>query len=708
MRGFQPQQGRPAQQPPSGEGGGLSKEAVMEAILRQAAERQQQPSAPQAPAADFLRNPGAIVRDRERKAMGYANGGPVRGSGTGTSDEVQDAVPEGTYIMPTDSTRAIGEQNLAVMGGGKKVPVNLSNGEFKLPPEQVHAIGVQALDRMKDATHTPVAARGFAPGARQQAEPPLFFADGGVVDEENARRFVKVPETIGHQPGRQQPTATATPAAPQGMSDAQRAAAIGQIPTGGITAPARQAPAAAPAAPAAASVQPSSVGFMPGTRAVFNESGKAIGDLAGQGRYGAAAGEAARAALAYLPAIADDVIGGAARAVLPGIADAGKQFLGMNNNASATEPPTPAAPAPAAPPVSPGGNSAYGLGSSVPDLRKSGALPSGETAAPPPPADTPTSPTAPPGNEVAPGVYSHGRGQYSDNAAGMGFAPAFTGRPNAQNMAAADALAGRDSQRSMGAVLSAQQPQTPAVQAPTALHSGNSWQARNDLRNLEVAASSIAHQSGRVTNDRGRVINPGVGDNGAREAYLAAVKNDLALRGAQPGLDAAAMRENASLQREGMQQSGFDRRAAMQQAGETGRANVRNAIDQGRLNLDQQVRGFDIRAGERQERLYQKYEAAKSPEEKSAIAQQIRDLSGKQTESPWKIQVTPATKNADGSTTEGSIYRYNGQTGQVERVDAGATAPAAPMPPKDQLKAGQVYQTPRGPARWDGKQFAAV
>ena len=93
-----------------------------------------------------------------------------------------------------------------------------------------------------------------------------------------------------------------------------------------------------------------------------------------------------------------------------------------------------------------------------------------------------------------PGVYSHGRGQYSDNAAGMGFAPAFTGRPNAQNMAAADALAGRDSQRSMGAVLSAQQPQTPAVQAPTALHSGNSWQARNDLRNLEVAASSIGFE----------------------------------------------------------------------------------------------------------------------------------------------------------------------------------------------------------------------
>ena len=115
-----------------------------------------------------------------------------------------------------------------------------------------------------------------------------------------------------------------------------------------------------------------------------------------------------------------------------------------------------------------------------------------------------------------------------------------------QNMAAADALAGRDNLRSMGAA-QASAAQMPMAQAPIALHSGNSWQARNDLRNLEVAASSIAHQSGRVTNDRGRVINPGVGDNGAREAYQAALKQDLAMRSAQPGLDLETNKSNNSL-----------------------------------------------------------------------------------------------------------------------------------------------------------------
>ncbi len=121
---------------------------------------------------------------RAAKTSGYAGGGVVRGPGTGTSDDVQDAVAPGTYIMPADSTQQVGAQNLETMGArgfqpGRKVAVNLSNGEFKLPPEQVHAIGVQALDQMKDATHAPV--RGFSPGARPPAppEPRFFFANGG-------------------------------------------------------------------------------------------------------------------------------------------------------------------------------------------------------------------------------------------------------------------------------------------------------------------------------------------------------------------------------------------------------------------------------------------------------------------------------------------------------------------------------------------------
>ncbi len=102
----------------------------------------------------------------------------IQGSGTGTSDEIKKDVAAGSYIMPADSTKTIGSNNLKNMGN--PTPVNLSNGEFQLSPDQVHSVGVQALDAMKDQTHTPVdqPQLGFKPG---QNKPELFFANGGLV-----------------------------------------------------------------------------------------------------------------------------------------------------------------------------------------------------------------------------------------------------------------------------------------------------------------------------------------------------------------------------------------------------------------------------------------------------------------------------------------------------------------------------------------------
>ncbi len=86
--------------------------------------------------------------------LGFANGGMIRGPGTGTSDDIEAEMPAGSYVMPADSTEQIGAQGLA--GLGAPADVNVSNGEYQLPPEQVHAVGVQALDQMKDQTHAPV------------------------------------------------------------------------------------------------------------------------------------------------------------------------------------------------------------------------------------------------------------------------------------------------------------------------------------------------------------------------------------------------------------------------------------------------------------------------------------------------------------------------------------------------------------------------
>lgn len=152
-----------------------------------------------------------------------AQGGPVEGPGTGTSDSIKKEVPAGSFIMPADSTARLGlnpeaikryKESLAAkdadppqLGARKNVPVNLSNGEYELPPEQVHAVGVQALEQARDATHTPTGGRGFdreafmefkkgkeimprlgfnpqmAQQYKAQQGKQQFFADGGLVED---------------------------------------------------------------------------------------------------------------------------------------------------------------------------------------------------------------------------------------------------------------------------------------------------------------------------------------------------------------------------------------------------------------------------------------------------------------------------------------------------------------------------------------------
>ncbi len=111
--------------------------------------------------------------------------GLIKGAGTGTSDSIKKDVPAGTYIMPADSTDQLGTKNLKKLGSPKQ-SINVSNGEFELSPDQVHSVGVQTLDAMKDQTHTQVnqPAVGFGIGrGGQENKPELFFANGGGVPE---------------------------------------------------------------------------------------------------------------------------------------------------------------------------------------------------------------------------------------------------------------------------------------------------------------------------------------------------------------------------------------------------------------------------------------------------------------------------------------------------------------------------------------------
>lgn len=163
-------------------------------------------------------------------------GGKIKGKGTGTSDDIKKTVPSGSFIMPKDSTDAIGEENLARLG--EPTDVNLSNGEFQLTPDQVHAVGVQALDQMKDQTHEPVDQPTVGFGIGGEEKPELFFANGGLVspypsadDIRKARVGKNVPSTshaqdfVGRQAGQQ-----GGPLQPRGQTFEGQARTVSNLP----------------------------------------------------------------------------------------------------------------------------------------------------------------------------------------------------------------------------------------------------------------------------------------------------------------------------------------------------------------------------------------------------------------------------------------------------------------------------------------------
>lgn len=227
------------------------------------------------------------------------------------------------------------------------------------------------------------------------------------------------------------------------------------------------------------------------------------------------------------------------------------------------------------------------------------------------------------------------------------------------------------------------QSQAGAVQAPTVSHSGNSWAARNELRNREVSASSIMNNGGRWDQHGRGVVSP------ERMAYLAALKNDMDLRGAQPGMDKAAM-----------EQTGANQRTAMAQSGEDRRAEARNALDADRLDIDRQVKGFDIRQAQRKESILQRYDAAKTDEERAALIKQHPEVFGLDKESAPRMEVVrgsvdPMTGKRDGD----YALIFNPKNNSVQRV--GVDGQAAPQ---QKFEDGKVYTDANGNRRkWDEK-----
>lgn len=758
---------------------------------------------------------------RKAHATGYASGGMVRGPGTGISDDVPDQVPEGTYIMPADSTAQLGPDKLAGMGargfkaggkkaaGGKSVPVNLSNGEFKLPPEQVHAVGVQALEQMKNATHTPaaqqagepemffanggavfgsrgleglkamipkVAAMGFpqkqaapvAPAAPVQGsrnvadlkamipqmeamgfkQNPQYLADGGQVRREEGGGLSKeaVMAAIAKQAAQQQPAAQpAQQPAARGFSRpatdflrnpggilAQRERQAGGYADGGQVrrpgmnmdewaqqqeqqraAATREQEAMAAASQAAASAAPEAAEATPMQR-YANQTAMYV-----RGAQEAAATAPAPTAASVpgptAPAAKDPLDGGAAFGFYPQLAGGKRTSYAMDEKlrtgVQATGPSTFAPATPTDKTIIGGGNGQRM--NATQDPRSLIAA----TAAPLPAAVAPATPSAAGGGRGMVNPSAEPPSAVTPNAG-----PQVANTPTAPSAASptpgnvtrvGNTYSGTNvtgditvnGQTPRGGFMVADGPRgfSPGVPAAAAPQGVNAPTVRrltsHELRNLEVSASSIMNRE--KWGGKGAQENPSV------LAYKAALANDAAAQAGQVALDGEAMRQTGGIQREGMQQEGATTRTGMQERGSMGRTMAQAALEQQKINQAAATQGIDNRGKTLVQDLQSQIATEPDSAKRQELAQRLRELQVKDGPARYKVAAGGQQIDANGVAYRTPDRIFNEQTGVYSDGAGAAPAPQA-LPPKDQLKAGETYQTPRGPARWDGKQFTTI
>lgn len=284
---------------------------------------------------------------------------------------------------------------------------------------------------------------------------------------------------------------------------------------------------------------------------------------------------------------------------------------------------------------------------------------------------------------VAPGVYQHGRGQYSDNPSGMGVPAGFTGQPSAQSAQAAETLAGRSQQESMNRVaargMGALSGPGSGPVAPGSFTGGFSGVIGTDPaagRERKAMVDALTTpmrgaQNGQLTSSQRQGM-----------ASLVEAERRDASGNRQADQTAATQREIAA-----MREQGDTGRTLVREQGENTRSTARNQIDARRVSLDERGQAPKLREAERIDALRTRYENAK-PEERKAIAQQIRELQGSNVQqdvwahSPGGQVVDPKTQQL--ITQPGVIY--NRATGET-RSDSASTRlpPLAENPAVQQI-----------------------
>ena len=171
------------------------------------------------------------------------------------------------------------------------------------------------------------------------------------------------------------------------------------------------------------------------------------------------------------------------------------------------------------------------------------------------------------------------------------------------------------------------------------------------------------------------------------------------LTGQRTAMDIAAMREAGAGRQSVLQAMGVNN------ANDIGRKRL--AGDQAGSALDQQIKQIEIQSAQQRQLIIDRLSKTTDPNERRALQGQLLAMQGKDPAQKYQVVTmkgfdpvtqmpteTPYAVNQDDPTQS---FEIRGQGGQQQ---------FAPMPREKRLLVeGQAYDTPRGPATWNGSMF---
>lgn len=606
---------------------------------------QAQPTAAPAPAAAPASNAIADYAGGQQNVMARREAAAGLADGGAVARMVQGP---GTGI--SDSVPSKVRTGSYIVPADSTQNVLLSKGETELPPEAVHQVGVAALDALKTMTHVPAAV--------QRRKGPKKLANGGAVDYEyeDDKPSQAAPAGSAYALGIARGGQVAADRGQAMLDEARTAAPRSPVAFPESTqqaAAAEAAPAATPEAAPAAATDPDAP--MPYGQQMANVGG-ALADMAGT-------------AIKTLVSA-------------PG--------YGFNRPSKAA---APSAGAPSGP-GTPGASSSPGTQT---DVQRGGAQ------VPPPVISVPGSQTGNiPGQDVngAPGVkkqVQNGRTLYTnvDDPAGNAALLAPGGAPKPGG--AADTLA-----NSMDPALSAARRAAADrgdLAALRASYGDAGGAAPAGGAASQMAVVPVGAFGFKTPEEQGAAPPDTTGLSRRQIANLAMQRTQLASQDAHQSEQLQVQREGNATTRRGQ-----DLQANTAAAQLASQAPERAA--------DSRLKTTQANAAEAIQRAQQTYSSAKTPAARQQAEEDLRALQGKYEKTyPELFQTTviPGEQDALGNKSPSRLAVLDKRDGGIKVYDASgqpaSASQAKPLPPRDQLQAGTVYQTARGAARWDGKQF---